>query len=808
MTALLDPTLCPDCRSTLDAQATCTGCGLRLTGPLAGQLWQTMQRAATLVEALRRQPSLPAAPPVPVRAPRRRTAVSVPFVLFGVGALCLLVAAVVFVAVAWSSLGLGAKTAILLGVTTGLGLVAVTLTQRALRGGAETFWLVTAVLVVIDLAAAYGAGLLGFDDVAPRHAVATVGIALLALGTAASLLARTTPLRALHGMTGVATTGALVLAAAEAWTLEGYHVRPLATVASVLVAAGSVPLARALRLAGPAYGLGGVAVLGWLALAAEGAGRAADVALGPWWTEVGCWPLLVAALLAAAVAVVNRVAEEVRMIAAGAVLAVLGATVLLPAMSADTRLVLGTGALLALAGVAAAARGTWSRPAFLLGGVALVPLGAITLLRPVEALTGLPTTAPAHAANLALRLPAADGALAGWTAVVVPAGLAVAVLAGLRLLAAEHRGLALRDWSVVAPVLAGLGLVTAVLESSPTLVVAVGAWSALLALLGLLAVVVRGAGVAPALLTAAYLSLVGLRLAMPSHVLLAGFASALAVGLAVGYRRTVSGVEVRTVMAVAATLTVGLAAAHWPFPLGGGRDAAAVGLVLVAVALGLLAPLVTRGPVDRVAVELTALVLALAGCALPADLGLVSLLLTATGTAAALTSVLHRDRDEVAWVGVVVLAGATLLRITEHLTLPELATAPAAVLLLAAGYRRLLVDPAAGSRRALGSGLTLALLPTLVLVVDDPVSVRSVALGVVASLFVALGIAERWSAPFLAGAAALAVLAVVHLEPVASGLPRWLSLGLLGAALLGVAVTWEQRRQNLATAERYLDALR
>ena len=69
MSRLVDPTLCPDCRALLDPAATCTACGLEVTGPLAVELWQRMVAADRVVEQLRAlsgrvraHPRLPAAP--------------------------------------------------------------------------------------------------------------------------------------------------------------------------------------------------------------------------------------------------------------------------------------------------------------------------------------------------------------------------------------------------------------------------------------------------------------------------------------------------------------------------------------------------------------------------------------------------------------------------------------------------------------------------------------------------------------------------------------------------------------------------
>ncbi len=64
-------------------------------------------------------------PPLPVAADRPRRhglrPTSVPAILLGLGALCLLVAAVIFLAVAWSWLGVGGRTAVLVGLTVAVG---------------------------------------------------------------------------------------------------------------------------------------------------------------------------------------------------------------------------------------------------------------------------------------------------------------------------------------------------------------------------------------------------------------------------------------------------------------------------------------------------------------------------------------------------------------------------------------------------------------------------------------------------------------------------------------------------------------
>jgi hypothetical protein len=117
-------------------------------------------------------------------------------------------------------------------------------------------------------------------------------------------------------------------------------------------------------------------------------------------------------------------------------------------------------------------------------------------------------------------------------------------------------------------------------------------------------------------------------------------------------------------------------------------------------------------------------------------------------------------------------------------------------------------DPEASSFRMLGSGLTLTLLPSLLLALDEPVSIRGALIGAAGVLVLGAGIAQRLAAPFVFGAATTGILAIRHLAPVAEALPRWVALGSVGLALLLVGVTWEARLRNVENARRYLTSLR
>ena len=184
------------------------------------------------------------------------------------------------------------------------------------------------------------------------------------------------------------------------------------------------------------------------------------------------------------------------------------------------------------------------------------------------------------------------------------------------------------------------------------------------------------------------------------------------------------------------------------------------------------------------------------------------MVLTIAGSAVCLVAVTHRDRALLSWAGTVVLGVATLLRFDAGVSLPELYTLPAAALLVAAGAHQLRKDTSENSFTVLGSGLVLALLPSLLLALDEPVSLRGALIGAGGVLVLAVGVQQRLSAPFVLGALTTAVLAVRHLGPVAEAVPRWISLGGVGLVLLLVGVTWEARRRNVATAQRYLAALR
>ena len=189
MTTYADPKRCPDCRALLpQGPTTCPVCRLPLTGQTAGELFATFQQADRLLAVLRaaRQPApatsvgatvgggtlLDGADAVPDRAapdpspdpagsaaPRCRRSCSPS------GALCLLVAAVTFLAVAWAWLGVSGRTLVLVGLTgTSFALHAAHLHRRDLRTASEALSVVALGLLALDVVGARHAGWLGDVD--------------------------------------------------------------------------------------------------------------------------------------------------------------------------------------------------------------------------------------------------------------------------------------------------------------------------------------------------------------------------------------------------------------------------------------------------------------------------------------------------------------------------------------------------------------------------------------------------------------------------------------------------------------------
>lgn len=179
-------------------------------------------------------------------------------------------------------------------------------------------------------------------------------------------------------------------------------------------------------------------------------------------------------------------------------------------------------------------------------------------------------------------------------------------------------------------------------------------------------------------------------------------------------------------------------------------------------------------------------------------------------TAAALRGV---PALQVRAVGIVLATAAALLVAVRGGTVPV--DAPLVLLgatLLAVGVLTLRGDAGASSWECLAPGLVLALVVPVTTGWWEPTMWRLVLVLVGATVAVVVGAVRRWQAPFVLGAAALAVVAVVQASPAAVAAMQvvewWVVLALGGAVLLGLGLTYERRLREAREAARFVVAMR
>ena len=466
-----------------------------------------------------------------------------PVVLLTLGGLCLLVAAIVFIAVAWSVLGLTGRTVVLLVFTGVLATLSVVLTREGLRAATETLWLVVAGMLTVDLLAAESAGLAGLDALSVRGTAALVGGALLAMGVGVGLWARGQKVGQLYGVQSIAVIGGTVLCATNAWGAANPAIGT--TIAIPVLAAAFVLLRSLLPVA--AYGLGALAGVSWLVLLGVGWNRALEEAgLGEWWADFRGWPLLAAALLGAVVTHLPGLRQEARSVAAGLALVPLVLLVNAPATEGTgTRdLLVVCATLLALALVTAFAPRVWAQGAAALTALGVFLLGLLLVEGPWPALVVLNNDGPQ---TQGLFAPATLSDTAPWTAVVVALTLVAAAASLLRHVPLQLGRSATWVVGTLAPAVVALGGLVLVLELEPPV------WAAVLGA-GLATAIAAGAALwsrdetLAAVLgscATAYLALVTLYAASGDRLLPALVTTALFLGLAAtGALREWSGASV------------------------------------------------------------------------------------------------------------------------------------------------------------------------------------------------------------------------------------------------------------------------
>ncbi len=284
---------CPGCGEGITTPAqTCGHCGLRLVGSDAARLWQIDTALAQLnaergqLLAQLRQPARPTAAagwawpqaqfqPTPYprsdiedpfsRTPKAvRREVSPQQLLLGLGAAVLLLASIVFVAVAWNDLGLIVQAIVMLAVTGATTWASAVAARRRLRTTAEALGVVASGLVAIDCSAFWRLDAFHVQHM-PLAAYTAVSalIATLLLAAASRLI----PEVKAFGIVSVLSAQVPVVSLVIAVVAHGHELPVL--LAAAVVAMSAIDRALALRLPQLAgITARGFAIGGWIAGAA------------------------------------------------------------------------------------------------------------------------------------------------------------------------------------------------------------------------------------------------------------------------------------------------------------------------------------------------------------------------------------------------------------------------------------------------------------------------------------------------------------------------------------------------------------
>ena len=799
MARFADPYVCPGCgiRLPIDVHR-CPGCRIDLRGPLAGELLQTLRTADDLLARLRtesaEQPADLAtertpypAPIAPPQQPRGLSGASVPRILLGLGALCLLVAAVIFLAVAWTWLGVGGRTAVLVALTAITGGLGVVLGRRDLRVAAEALTTVSLGLLTLDVVGADNAGWLGGLDNATLVAVTSAAVLAAALVLSVLTRLRAPQLIAAAAISGIGLGAA---GASERWQLVAALVVLGYAVLAALARPAWLALLRIAALVGGATW--------WLGLTVSGLEEAAHhPAWGALWVDGHGYALLAAALMVLLPLLVDHTQGVVLRGLLTVAAALLTIAVAAPAIDERVTVVTVTGLAVVVAWtvVAVVVPRSWRVVPLVSTALGAAPVAAVVAtLAAQAAVNALDTMAP-FTGTISLRLGdpellAAPALLAIGTATLVGATVALLhrstnlLLAGGAVIAMSLVGtLALHPvpiWTVAAGAATiGAALVAdAVRRREPVGTLEAGAGAA--ALLAAVAVALPSAGLTSLVTGLAVVAAAAVysRGRFPESDLAGGLALPLAAG--------------GLVWSVLATVDV---SAEWR------------GLPVLAV-VGLLAIALPK-PAIETSAGLTAVIAATGAIAVSADESTaLALHLTLAGTLVTASALIHADRRVLGWLGGVLLAAATWVRLADlGVQAPEPYTLPSAAALLILGVVRLLRDPSTSTARALGPGLALATVPSLLWVLVEPVSLRAVLLGAGCLALVLVGAWLRWSAPLVVGATVGGLLVLRELTPYAAAVPQWVLIGVAGTLLTVVGITWERRMRDVRYAAGYLSRL-
>lgn len=710
--------------------------------------------------------------------------------LLSLGAALLAISALAFTAVAWSRLGEGGRAVLLIAMTsvvTGLALAL----RRRLPASAEALAGLAVVLSLIDVYALRRAGAGGDMSWQVWWAIGTAAAAGFAAALGRFAGARTTRLAVAVLAPAAPELIALRFATPE-WV--GAVAFGASAAALMFIRTGLGP-----RLAPREHGVVQLhAVSCWLAAAL----LAATAASQPQTTGAAIGPAFAVAMLAAAPAVARRDGTD-----AG-----------LRSVAATLLAGVPAGVVLTLAGPALSGAALLTVAVIAGGATVLASLLAPSALRVPARVAGAAFAAPGVVAAVATALPSVLLPLAWlgrpWTGSL--AGSARDAAEGPRTPAFAYE-----SWPAVGTLLtvAAVGLVLGIRSRSwlGMTTAAMGFAAALAPLAAgasiLATLVATTAAAVVALLVAALVDRSQLRqrlvllpgvaiAAVPATGWAAASPAASVATLAVGAAAAGTATLIVRPVPAARSVFAALAVASIVSLAGVATDAAGAGAPPGGFAAALTAGLLVLAGVyfARYAPAVGVTVEAAAGLCVIAALAVAARstpwlagALTALVPIAALTAM--RRTGYAAAAGVLALAAVWAWLSAAHVDVVEAYTAPAAAAALAAGLRSWR-DGHGRSWSTLGPALVLAIGPTLVLGLAHQDATRLIAAAVLAFAAVVAGAVLRLQAPLGIGALALLILAIDQWGEEIVRLPRWITLGVIGVALMWIGATFEHRRRD------------
>lgn len=827
-----DPQSCPVCRGSIRGVPRCPQCGFDLTTPEARQLWQMLleadaqlaravtasrpvapppppppapapQPAAPPPPAAAPQPAYPPHQPYPPAAPRTAPAErswSVGTIVLALGALCLVVAGFIFITRSWDTMGLVGRTLVLTGVTAVIGALGVWVTRRPLRASAEAVWSVFLGLLTLDFFAARHEGLLGLGALSPAWATMVWGVALLGLGIALTMWAKRfvdaqLVATSVAAAVGIALAGSGAMAAPEEWDVFWRAFLALVVVGVLALAVRPLSLA-VVTITGRVV----VAVFFAIAFVAALVELFANPSLDELVNDGHGLPMVL--MIVASLAIGAAIAP-LRTPAAALAVGGLTALVLTPAGEVDwpQGLWLGIAALsVVLTWAAWTGTDAWRRGVRLGSLVPVTGLGIVMLACFAITLAGVGDLMDRSGQGTAsMRAHVADRVdIEIWAMLLVAA--AVPVVVGVLFSWPElDRWREHRRGAVLLA--AGVALALAIVPLDLPL------WAAC-------AVPLVAGGLALAARDGVTRDLtVGVLLVLASFLAFGSDEVAAIVWLAAGVNFALLSVtsDERIARGIAAVSSVGLLASA-AVAAGSALDVRDAVTALVVTALGLVvvavSQLVPQLGDRRIPIEAAGGLVVLCAVCAGGSAGEASLRWTLAGVVLIALSFVVRDRRWYIWPGgVALLVAYVLLIVDSGFDFVEAYTLPLGAAALVTGFLVHRRKPDLSSWVVAGPGLALTLLPSVPQALAEPTGLRALLLGGGAVVALALGLQWRWQAPFVFGAVIVGLLVVVNIGPYANAMPRTLLIAVVGAVLLGLGITWEDRVRDGRQLARFVRSM-